>query len=295
MRFNPLQRGRWVKYLRIILYSVIINFINSKIMKKSKFFIGIFTVLLFMAVVSDGISSVPAILQYFEIRIYHIADKSQEGRVDAYLKDVYLPALHRANIQIVGVFKPVETDTAFGKLIYMFIPFNTIDQFMQLPGVLERDKVYAEAGKSFVNADFTDPPYKRYESILLKAFSNMPQFIAPKFTTSPSERIYELRSYESATEAKAVKKIEMFNQGGEIDLFKSLNFNAVFYGEVLVGSHKPNLMYMTTFENMESHDAHWKSFTTHPAWLKLKEMPEFMNTVSRNSTFLLHPTSYSDF
>ena len=80
-----------------------------------------------------------------------------------------------------------------------------------------------------------------------------------------------MRSYESATEAKAVKKIEMFNQGGEIDLFKSLNFNAVFYGEVLVGSHKPNLMYMTTFADMESHDEHWKAFTTHPDWLKLKE------------------------
>jgi hypothetical protein len=265
-------------------------------MKKSKVPYRILPVLfLFMTVVSNGFSSVPAKQQYFEIIIYHISDKSQEGRVDAYLKDVYLPALHRANIPIVGVFKPVETDTASGKLIYVFIPFNTIDQFMQLPGLLEQDKVFAETGKSFVDADFNEPPYKRYESILLKAFLNMPQFIAPKFTTYPSERIYELRSYESATEAKAVKKIEMFNLGGEIDLFKSLNFNAAFYGEVLVGSHKPNLMYMTTFENMVSHDAHWKSFTTHPAWMKLKEMPEYMNTVSRNSSFLLHPTAYSDF
>ena len=39
----------------------------------------------------------------------------------------------------------------------------------------------------------------------------------------PSERIYELRNYESATDAKAVKKIEMFNEGGEIDLFNKLN------------------------------------------------------------------------
>lgn len=265
-------------------------------MRKSKILYRILPVLmLFMAIVSNCFGFVPAVQQYFEIRIYHISGKSQEGRVDAYLKDLYLPALHRANIPIVGVFKPVETDTAYGKLIYVFIPFNTIDQFMQLPGLLEQDKVFAETGKSFIDADFTDPPYKRYESILLKAFSYMPQFIAPEFTTSPSERIYELRSYESATEAKAVKKIEMFNQGGEIDLFKSLNFNAAFYGEVLVGSHKPNLMYMTTFENMESHDTHWKSFTTHPAWMKLKEMPEYMNTVSRNSSFLLHPTDYSDF
>ena len=52
----------------------------------------------------------------------------------------------------------------------------------------------------------------------------MPEFTAPKYSTAPAERIYELRSYESATEAKAVKKIEMFNQGGEIELFQKPEF-----------------------------------------------------------------------
>ena len=44
-----------------------------------------------------------------------------------------------------------------------------------------------------------------------------------------SERIYELRSYESATEAKAVKKSQMFNEGGEIGIFESVSSDAVFY------------------------------------------------------------------
>jgi hypothetical protein len=208
---------------------------------------------------------------------------------------VYLPALHRAGISKAGVFKPIETDTAVGKMIYVFIPFRTIDQYMQLPELIGKDKVYAEAGKSFLDAPYDDPPFVRYESILLKAFMNMPQFAAPGYSTPAGERIYELRSYESATEAKAMKKREMFNIGGEIALFKTLKFNAAFYGEVLVGSHKPNLMYMTTFENMASHDAHWKAFQEHPDWIKLKVMPEYLNTVSKNNTFLLHPTSYSDF
>ena len=54
--------------------------------------------------------------------------------MDAYLKDAYLPALHRAGIPVVGVFKPVEADTAFGKLVYVFIPFKTVDQFIQASG-----------------------------------------------------------------------------------------------------------------------------------------------------------------
>jgi hypothetical protein len=215
--------------------------------------------------------------------------------VDAYLKDAYLPALHRAGIPIAGVFKPVEADTSFGKLIYVFIPFKTIDQFVQLPGQLVKDKIFAEAGKSFIDAPYDNPPFKRYESIFLKAFMNMPQFVAPKYKTAPADRIYELRSYESATEAKAAKKIEMFNFGGEIDLFKKLGFNAAFYAEVLAGSHQPNLMYMTTFSDMKSHDDHWKAFGSSDEWKKLSGMDEYKNTVSKANVCLLHPTLYSDF
>ncbi len=265
-------------------------------MKKSRISFRILpALLLFMSVCMNGFSLAPAKQEYFEIKIYRVSQKSQEDRVDVYLKDVYLPALHRAGISKVGVFKPIETDTAYGKLIYVFIPFKTIEQFMQLPELLGKDKVYTEAGKSFLDAAYNDPPFKRYESILLKAFMNMPQFFAPKYSNSASERIYELRSYESATEEKAVMKRAMFNQGGEIALFQTLKFNAVFYAEVLVGSHMPNLMYMTTFENMAVHDARWKEFGAHPEWNKLKAVPEYLNSVSKNSSFLLHPASYSDF
>ncbi|MCX6254159.1 MAG: NIPSNAP family protein [Bacteroidia bacterium] len=267
-------------------------------MKKSKILnrtISSFLVLLFVTASFKGFGAVPAKQEYYEIKIYRVSQKAQEDRVDAYLKDVYLPALHRAGIPTVGVFKPIESDTTYGKLIYVFIPFKTVDQFMELPGLLEKDKVYTEAGKSFLDAAFNDPPFKRYESILLKAYINMPQFAAPKFATPTSERIYEIRSYESATEAKAVKKREMFNQGGEIALFESLKFDAVFYAEVLVGSHMPNLMYMITFSDMKSHDEHWKAFVGSEGWKKLSGMDEYKNTVSNLSSYLLHPTSYSDF
>jgi hypothetical protein len=39
--------------------------------------------------------------------------------MDSYLKDAFIPALHRAAVPMTGVFKPIETDTAYGKLIYM--------------------------------------------------------------------------------------------------------------------------------------------------------------------------------
>ena len=233
--------------------------------------------------------------QYYEIKIYRLADQSQEARVDDYLKNAYIPALHRAGIPDVGVFKPVEADTAYGKLVYVFIPFKTIDEFAGLQSILDKDMVYAEAAKPFCDAPYNKPPYERLETILLKAFVDMPKYAVPDFSTPPSERIYELRSYESATEAKAIKKIEMFNSGGEIALFKKLDFHPVFFVQVLAGSHMPNLMYMTTFSGMKSHDQNWKSFVDSQEWKTLSTMDEYRNTVSKANPFLLHPASYSDF
>ena len=104
--------------------------------------------------------------------------------IDSYLKDAYLPALHRAGIPVVGVFKPVEADTAFGKLVYVFIPFTTVEQFAKLPDQLLKDKVYAEAGKAFIDAPYNHPPYDRCENVFMKAFMNMPHHAVPKYTNA---------------------------------------------------------------------------------------------------------------
>jgi len=272
--------------------------INNLIMKKTRFFNRTFPVLLLLLFITFGFRSYgapPAKQQYFEVRIYRINGPAQEAMVDAYLKDAWIPALHRAGIPSVGVFKPIEADTAFGKLVYVFIPYNTIDQYAQLPDKLSKDQVYAAAGKAFIDAPFDNPPFVRYESILSLAFKNMPQFRVPSFTTPRSERIYEFRSYESATEAKAAKKIQMFNEGGEIGIFESIDANAVFYAKVILGSQMPRLLYMTTYADMKSHDEKWAAFRNHPDWKKISTADEYKNATSKTKPYLLHPTSYSDF
>jgi len=267
-------------------------------MKKSKIITRSFAtlmLLLFSSVVFSSYGAPPAKQQFYEVRIYRLADKTQEAVIDAYLKDAFLPALHRAGIPTVGVFKPIEADTAFGKLVYVFIPFKTIDQYAKLSDKLGKDQVYLAAGKDFLDAPYNKPPFVRYESILSKAFTHMPEFKVPTYTTAPSERIYEYRSYESATETKAAKKREMFNEGGEIAIFQSIGANPVFWGEVLMGSQMPRLIYMTTYSDMKSHDEHWTAFRNHPDWKRLSSMEEYKNTTSKTRAYLLHPTSYSDF
>jgi hypothetical protein len=109
-----------------------------------------------------------------------------------------------------------------------------------------------------------------------------------------AEHIYELRSYEGPTEKYFANKVQMFNKGDEISLFKRLGFNAVFYASVLAGAHMPNLMYMTSFDNMEAREAHWKAFSADPYWKQLVADPQYQHNVSHIDIIFLHPTEYSD-
>ncbi len=132
-------------------------------MKKSTLFnLPLKALLLLLFVAVSFKSSGAAKQQYYEIRIYTISGPAQEKMVDAYLRDAYLPALHRAGIAKAGVFKPVETDTAsYGKLVYLFIPFKTMEQYAELPGILEKDKVYSEAGKHLLMPHLTILPISK--------------------------------------------------------------------------------------------------------------------------------------
>jgi hypothetical protein len=232
--------------------------------------------------------------EFYQLTVYHFKTDTQEKVIDNYLQQALLPALHKLNIGKVGVFKPLANDTATDKILYVFIPGHTLNGFSELMSKLSADAAFQTAGKEYIDADHATPPYSRMETILLYAFPLAPQMQSPKLQSPLKERVYELRSYESPTEKFYHNKVQMFNQGGEVDLFKRLNFNAVFYAEVIAGCKMPNLMYMTTFENMQDRDAHWKTFGDDPFWKKLSSMPEYQNNVSHADIILMHPTKYSD-
>ncbi|GAC1395986.1 MAG: NIPSNAP family protein [Sediminibacterium sp.] len=214
--------------------------------------------------------------------------------MDNFLKNAYLPALHRLGVPRIGVFKNVGIDTATEKSIYVWIPLRSLEQLSRIEDGLAKDITYSNEGAAYLTVPFNAPAYTRIETIALRAFSKMPHFQPPSLKGDPAERIYELRSYESTSEKLYKQKVHMFNEGGEVSLFSRLGFNAVFYAEVLAGSHMPNLMYMTSFDNMASRDAHWKSFGADPEWKRLSALPEYLNTVSKHDIFFLHPAPYSE-
>ncbi len=232
--------------------------------------------------------------QYIELRVYHFSTRQQLSAVDSFLKDAFLPALHEAGIEKIGVFTPVDVDTATDKKLYVLIPYKSLKQFEELPAKLQKVKAYSESGNHYLNAAYNQPLYSRYESILLHAFEEAPQVKTPKLNGEKANRVYELRSYESSSEKLHQNKVEMFNKGGEVTLFDRLGFNAIFYGQVLSGSRMPNLMYMTSFENKAARDEHWKQFSSDPFWKALSAKAEYKNNVSKIDITFLTPAAYSD-
>ena len=233
--------------------------------------------------------------EMYQLTIYHYNNTAQETLLNNYFKNALLPALHKNGYKNIGVFRSIDNDTATTKTMVVYLPIKNIQEHLALTNKLSKDSDYQKAGVPYIDAAYSNAAYSRMEVILLKAFSLAPQMKLPKLTGGKNERVYELRSYESATEKIFANKLHMFNEGGEIDLFEQLNFNAVFYGEVVAGSHMPNLMYMTTFENKTDREAHWKSFVDSPEWKKLSTLPQYQNNVSHIDIVFLQPMDYSDF
>lgn len=263
---------------------------TSKFITIALIFLGMTT-----ATTQAGASGPAAKQEFYSIRIYQLKSTQQEEKVDQYLKDAFIPALHRQGIPKIGVFKPIANDTASIRRIYVLIPFSSLEQFASLNARLDKDAQYLADGKDYLDALHNDPPYIRLENILLQAFPGMPRLEAPTTLKGPaSEHVYELRSYEGPTEKYFTNKVEMFNKGDEIGLFKRLGFNAVFYASVLSGAHMPNLMYMTSFDDMAARDAHWKTFGADPYWKELSARPEYQNNVSHIDIVFMHPAPYAD-
>lgn len=233
--------------------------------------------------------------EFYQLSIYHFNNTTQEKLLDSYVQNALLPALHKLKMKNIGVFKNHSNDTMPDKTLYLLLPIQSTEELFKLPKKLDADKEYQTAGAEYINAVYTSPPYARLETILLQAFSLAPKLQVPALKEPRGNRVYELRSYESATEKIFQNKVKMFNEGDEIGLFKRLNFNAAFYGEVIAGGKMPNLMYMTCHENRTSRDANWKAFVDDPYWKKLSAMPEYQHNVSHIDITFLYPTDYSDY
>ena len=225
---------------------------------------------------------------YFELRHYTYPTRLavHRQRLTDYLAEAAIPAWNRHGLANVGAFNVMYGPNA--PSLYILLSHPNLESVATLRTRLAEDRTFQEAGKGFLDASLEDPAFVRVESSLMKAFSGMPQVAVPE----ADPRIFELRIYESHSEAAAIRKVEMFNKG-EIDIFHKTGLTPVFFGESIVGSLLPNLTYMLTFKDLNDRDASWRTFIDHPDWKAMSSDPYYTNTVSNITSIILSPLSFS--
>lgn len=228
---------------------------------------------------------------YIELIKYHLNVGPEKGVVEKFYEEVAIPALNDMGIGPVGVFR---VKYGFNQpSLYVLIEHKNLESFATLNDKLMDNEWFWKKGETYLNSPLSDPAYNRKEKILYRAFKDMPTIEIPEGKLSNNSRIYEFRIYESHTLKAAKKKIDMFNEGGEIAIFKKTGLQPVFFGETLAGPMMPNLTYMLVFDSMEDRDKNWKTFVDHPEWKSLAADPQYADTVSNISDIILSPAPFS--
>lgn len=231
--------------------------------------------------------------QFYELRTYRLVHGPMRERLNAYLRDAFIPAARRAGCGPVGVFT-----VAIGPgspSVYVLVPYPTIADFVALPGKLRTDGSYLKAAEPFTNATPEGPPYSSMDVKLMQAFPHFPGIELSNASPSNSTRIFELRTYFSHSAKAGATKIDMFDTGGEIEIFRRTGLKPVFFAQDLTGPRLPSLTYLLTFPDLATRERNWRTFAADPAWHKLIATPGLtdpeITTGIENQ--ILSPTSYS--
>jgi len=227
---------------------------------------------------------------FYELRMYRLKDAANQKFLDGYLEKAAIPAWNRFGAKPIGAFTEIEAKS--GPAVFVLIPHSSPSAFAIGAARLPLDEEYLKAGAEYLDVDKTHPAFDRIDSWLLLAFSGMPKLELPSYCKEKKTRIFEMRTYESYSESKALKKVQMFNSG-EIEAMKEVGLGPIFYGQALIGRDLPHLTYMLSGETQEAHKKHFADFVKHPTWNKLKNDPQYADTVSKITSRFLAPTPYS--
>lgn len=222
--------------------------------------------------------------QILELRTYELIDAGAELKLDAYLEQALIPALLRQGLGPIGAFGQSK-GTANAKAneacqVMLLIAGPNANLVTSAASKLASDSLYKEKAREYLGTPPESPLLKRVRSELLLSFACWPQVTVPVQKKEQSDRLFELRIYESPTEKRGDLKVEMFNSE-EVPIFLDSGVIPVFMGQALVGDKLPNLTYMTVYDDEASRTAAWKKFVAHPDWQVLKQAEKYEGTVSK--------------
>ena len=225
--------------------------------------------------------------ELIELRLCHFADAQHQKQYIDFLVNAAIPALNRQGVRPVGVFRPKPNEDT---QLYVLIPHKSAESVVTLLPMLAQDAAFIETGTPIWQTPKSDPVYTRYESSLMLAFDSAPKV---EVHSRAANRLMQLRIYESHNMERALKKIEMFNEGGEIAIFRRCGMTPVFFGQTLIGDRQPNLTYMLGFDNEEAQKTAWDRFGKDPDWNRIKNDEQYKDTVSNITNLILTPVQGS--
>jgi hypothetical protein len=238
------------------------------------------------------LAAAPTSRSILELRWFHMRTnpENQMQRTTEFLRAA-APVLKRSGATQLGVFGSVIADES--PFLMALAAFPSMAALEAAHEKQAADKDYIQARDAY-NA-MPGLGFERMEASLLRCFEGMPQVEPPPTEGTSAPRVFELRMYESNNSFTLARKIKMFNEG-EIGIFKRLGMRPVFYGETLIGSRMPNLVYMLGFDNLAAREKLWQAFGADPEWQKLRVQPGFSDTenVSNISNSILRPLPFSD-
>ena len=236
----------------------------------------------------DGQAMASSSREFYQLRKYTMQTGPQLALVQNYFEHALIPAVNRMAMAPVGAFKldiGPETPT-----YYLLVPATSVEALVTLGLRLTEDAEFMKTAAAFWGAPASAPAFVRVESWLMSAFAGWPKIVAPK----SDKRILQLRTYESASYAGHVRKVQMFNEA-EIGIFTRTGLAPVFFGDTLIGSRMPSLTYMLTFADVADLNAKWAVFVNDPAWKELSHRPVYADEeiVSNISNLYLSPLGCS--
>jgi hypothetical protein len=233
----------------------------------------------------------PAAGEHYELRAYRLRAGASHALLDAYLEKAFIPAVNARGIAAVGVF--TEPEAKDGPAVWVLIPHPNLESVSSITASLNADPAVQSAATEYLSSPTKEQPaFDRIDSWLLLPFAGLPKLAVPALAREGKPRIFEMRTYESFSELKALKKVAMFN-AGEIGVMKEVDLSPVFYGQALVGRDLPHLTYMLCSADMAAHKKNWNAFLAHPVWIRLKNDPLYADTVQKITSRFLVPAPYS--
>jgi hypothetical protein len=245
--------------------------------------------------------------EFYELRCYRLRAESRlksdanAAVLDRYLERALLPALEERGLRSTGVFTELDVDRKemkatpkAGSPVWVLIPHATLESFVEVSASIVADGKVQETGAEYLRLPKEQPGFERIDTWLLLAFQSMPRVELPEFSRQRvPTRVFEMRDYESYSEVKALAKMAMFDDG-ETEIMRSLGMAPVFFGQALAGPDLPHLRYITGGRDLASHFASWAKFGPDSRWQKMKDLPQYADTVSRNTARFLAPKPYSN-